>query len=278
MSWISLVFNVRKFVALMKVFVRHLKLSCTVCLYSYTFFISKQINLPKKTKGGQKLYSMNVRAIYGCRQVGTGHEHLKKSCCYLNMPEPMLSKHYQKFSLKLKEFAKRVAEKSMSMATSKLRGAADSSTVGVSVDGIRQPKSFKSLNGAITNISIDSRKALDTAILSKSCNGCTRTQTINEKDPNAYDKWNAAHNCSLNYKGSSPAMGKVGAEKLFKQSVTKQSLHYTSFYDDSDSKAFPAVENAYGLEKPVKKYECIGHYQKRVGAHLPKKKNVKRTW
>ena len=48
-------------------------------------------------------------------------------------------------------------------------------------------------------------------------------------------------------------MEKVGAEKIFKQSVTKHSLYYNSFYADSDSNAFPAVENAYGPEKPVKK-------------------------
>ena len=43
---------------------------------------------------------MNVRAIYGCRQVGAGHEHLKKLCCYLNMPEPVLSNNYHFRSLK----------------------------------------------------------------------------------------------------------------------------------------------------------------------------------
>ena len=117
---------------------------------------------------------MSVRAIYGCRQVGAGHEHLKKLCCYLNMPEPMLSNNYHNISLKLKESAKRVAEKSMSMAASKLRGAADSADVGVSVDGIWQRKGFTYLNGVITAISIDSGKVLDTAILSKSCKGCTR--------------------------------------------------------------------------------------------------------
>ena len=31
---------------------------------------------------------MSIRAIYGCREVGAGREHLKKLCCYLNMPEP----------------------------------------------------------------------------------------------------------------------------------------------------------------------------------------------
>ena len=73
---------------------RHLQLSRTVCLYSHTFFTPKQIDLPKKNKGGQKLYDVNVRAIHGCRHVGAGHEHLKKLCCYLNMPEPMLSNNY----------------------------------------------------------------------------------------------------------------------------------------------------------------------------------------
>ena len=51
------------------------------------FFPSKQTDLPKKNKGGQKLYDVNVRAI----QVGAGHEHLKKLYCYLNMLKPMLS-------------------------------------------------------------------------------------------------------------------------------------------------------------------------------------------
>ena len=77
---------------------------------------------------------MNVRAISGCRQVGAGHEHLKKLCCYLNMPEPMLSNNYQNISLKLKESAKRVAEKSLSIAASKLSGTAAGADVSVSVD------------------------------------------------------------------------------------------------------------------------------------------------
>ena len=69
-------------------------------------------------------------------------------------------------------------------------------------------------------------------------------------------------------------MEKMGAEKIFKQLVTQHSLYYTSFYGDGHSKAFPAVENASSPEKPVKKYECIGHYQKRVGTRLRKKKKT----
>ena len=97
-------------------------------------------------------------------------------------------------------------------------------------------------------------------------------QEIKAKVPHTYDKWNAVHKCSLYYKGSSPVLGKVSAENIFKQLVTKHTLHYTSFYGDGNSEVFPVMENAYGPEKPVKKYEYIGHHQKRVGTHLRKKK------
>ena len=103
---------------------------------------------------------MNVRAIYGCRQVGSGHEHSRKLCCYLNMPESMLSNNYQNILLKLKQSAKRVADETMLMALSKLRGAADSVNVGVSVDETWQLKGVTSLIGVVTAISIDSGKSL----------------------------------------------------------------------------------------------------------------------
>ena len=47
----------------------------------------------------------------------------------------MLSNNSQNLGLKLKEFAKRAAGKSMLTATSKLRGAANTADVGVSFDG-----------------------------------------------------------------------------------------------------------------------------------------------
>ena len=60
---------------------------------------------------------------------------LKKFCCYLNLPEPMLSNNYQNILLKLKNSAKRVTQKSIPTVSSKLRGAADTTNVDVSVDG-----------------------------------------------------------------------------------------------------------------------------------------------
>lgn len=251
---------------------RHLTLNCTACLYEHHFYTSNQINLPEKNKGGQKLYEINVRTIYACRQIGAGHEHLKKLCAYMNMPEPMLPNNFSNISKKLKEAAKDVAEQSMSAAAAQLRGDSVTADVGVSVDGTWQRKGFTSMNGVVTAISVDNGKVLDTAILSKNCKGCTRMQHMKSTNPQAYDAWYANHNCGLNHKGSSPAMETAGAEKIFKQSIEKHSLYYTSFYGDGDSKAFPAVEKVYGPVKKVTKFECIGHYQKRVGTRLRKKK------
>ena len=53
----------------------------------------------------------------------------------------------------------------MSMVASKLRQAADSVDVGVSVDGTCHRKGFITLDGVIIAISIDSEKVLDTANL-----------------------------------------------------------------------------------------------------------------
>ena len=65
------------------------------------------------------------------------------------MPEPMLSNNFQNNSLELKESVKCIAEKSMSTAASKLRGAADIASMDISVDGTWQRKDFTSLNGVI---------------------------------------------------------------------------------------------------------------------------------
>ena len=64
---------------------RPLQLSFTVCLYANTYLTSKQINLPKKNKGQQKLYEVNVRAIYGCRQAGRHYTLMKKRKVLLNI-------------------------------------------------------------------------------------------------------------------------------------------------------------------------------------------------
>ena len=66
-----------------------------------------------------------------CRQIGSGYGHLKKLCCYLNMPEPMRVNNFNKLSNSIKNSVKYVAEESMSAAAAELRGANETADVGV---------------------------------------------------------------------------------------------------------------------------------------------------
>ena len=67
----------------------------------------------------------------------------------------------------------------------------------------------------------------------------------------------------------------AAAVAVFARSEQNDGLRYTWYYGDGDSSSFQQVENIYDETKVVK-YECIGHYQKRVGNTLRKlRKQVK---
>ena len=57
---------------------------------------------------------------------------------------------------------------------------------------------------------------------------------------------------------------------IWKRSVEKHKLRYTSVISDGDSKTFAALveENIYGNAHPIVKYECVGHIQKRMYSRL----------
>ena len=226
-----------------------------------------------------KTMEINVRAVYGFRSIGVGHAPLTKFCGFLNMLPPMTKHAYDGLSYSIKVASNQVVEKSVSDAATRLRGTKKISDGGVSVDGTWQKKGFSSTIGIVTAISIDSGKVLDVTILSKSCKGCTSMKKIISSDLASYETWKLSHNCNLNYTGSSPGMETAGATKAFSLSKERHRLYYTSFYRDSDSKAYPAAKEIYSPTKPIKRFECVGHYQKRVGSMLHNlKKKTQKDW
>ena len=59
-----------------------------------------------------------------------------------------------------------------------------------------------------------------------------------------------------------------GAKRIFGRSIEKRNLCNTEYYGGGDSKAYEEVKFIHGLYCVIKKLECIGHYQKRVGCRL----------
>ena len=103
--------------------------------------------------------------------------------------------------------------------------------------------------------------------MSRFCNACVSNEKLKETDPAKYEEFKASHDCRNNHKGSAPAMEKDGTVKIFKRSIDRHKMRYMNFYGDGDTKSFYAIENIYP-ERTVRKYECVGHVQKRMGKRL----------
>ena len=200
--------------------------------------------------------------------------------CMMNLPKPMTHNNYDKILANFVKATKVVAEDTISDAVAEIREAKKANDdeivdTSVSCDGTWQRRGYSSLNGVVTSISIDTRKILDCEAMSRSCKACKLKEALKRTDRNAYDGWKASHNCKINYLGSAPGMEVTGAKRIFNRSIDKSKLRFTEFYGDGDRKSFASIENTYAGIK-VKKLECIGHVQKRVGTRLRKlKKNEK---
>ena len=250
------------------------------CGYEKEFYTSQTVDNSKYTssKKGMKPFEINVRVVYGMRTIGADHASLEKFCGFLNMPKPMKAKNFMNISNNLRDAAKVVAQRSMTTAVNELRikenlNETDIIDTGVSVDGTWQRRGFSSLNGVVAVISIDSGKLVDVEAMSRYCRECAIHTRLLQDDHDALAKWKESHkdDCKLSHEGSAPSMEPEGAKRIFARSIETHNARYTGVYGDGDSKAYTEVKNIYG-EGSVTKFECIGHYQKRVGTRLRKLK------
>ena len=244
------------------------------CQNKSLFYSSKRCdakdNQEKKQSGP---FVVNQRAILSMCMLGRGFEGLNMFCGIMNMESPMKKKTFTKLLSSLRKAANCVADNSMSTAASDVHekedevdGITNSTCV---FDGTWQKRGFSSLVGAVSCISTVNYKVLDIEILSKFCRKCEeikRLRLTREKEEHLV----LDHNCTKNHEGSSPAMEVVGVRRIFGRSIEKNHIRITGYVGDGDSKAYHTIaeEKPYGDCFEIKKYECIGHIQKRLGKNL----------
>ena len=218
------------------------------------------------------------------REIGEGHADMNTFCGYMNMPPPIAEITFNEtVKSRLHPAYIDVVNRNMNDATEEVRRKlADEYETEVSVydtavscDGSWQRRGYSSINGLVTAIHIDIGKCLAFETLEKNCKACE--MWASRKGTTEYDNFVKDHNCPINHHGSAGAMELVGIVNIFERSVADLQLCFTTFVDDGDSKAYPAILNAnpYGPDKPVEKGECVGHVQKRVGGRLRKLKKEK---
>ena len=234
--------------------------------------IRQKLSKKEEVRKGMKPHDINYRAVYAACTVGQGYAGLEKICGMLNLPKPMTNNNFDLISNTFSVGAKEVAEKSMLDAANELRHGSIAD-VGVSVDGTLQRRGFLSLDGTVAAISMDNGKIIDVEIMQRYCKPC---QQHKEKlTPDDFDVWYEGHkqNWVANYEGSAPMMEVVGAKRIFERSIASRKLRYIKYFGDGDSKAYFEVKDTYKPDM-VNKYECVGHYQKRLGTRLRKLKKT----
>ena len=73
--------------------------------------------------------------------------------------------------------------------------------------------------------------------------------------------------CKFNCVGTTGGIKTEVAKSVLTRSIDKHGLRYVEYLRDGNSKRYINIKNLYvGIE--IKRLECVGHYQKRVGTRL----------
>ena len=198
----------------------------------------------------------------------------------MNLPPPVSSNAFNDHLNKCSKAACTAAEKIMIDASNRLKAVMKSKNpelgvddvdgpipVSVSVDGTWQKRGYSSKLGVVFVIGVETGEILDYEVV------CNVNERKNEKTRQLIDwKENHRENCLINYSGSSGGMESEGAVRIFERSIARRGLKYTTFVGNGDSSTFQAVsqrmKKKYGSRYDVKKEECLGHIQKRMGNAL----------
>lgn len=227
-----------------------------------------------KSKVGKSSYEINRNAVVTFRELGLGYSNLQNFCGLMSIPPPMTKIVYQRSLKEIEDVYVEVAKELMHQATvetrkDSLKEAYEPDKVVdviASFDGMWQKRGHISLNGVVTAMSL-AGKCIDYEIKSKVCKSCQYWKS--KQGTEEYEKWKETHICQINHDGSAGKMETVAIKDIFQHSVKNNSLRYTTYLGDGDSKSYAQVAELkpYG-DKKIDKAECVGHIQKRLGTRL----------
>jgi hypothetical protein len=220
-------------------------------------------------------------AVLAMRSIGKGRAAATRFSAFMNLPNPVSYKCWNTKTTALSETVRNLAETQMKDACAQLRNSQSDEVVdiGVSIDGAWQTRGMSAHHGLVAAISIESRQVVDSHLMTNQCATCDKWKD-KDKDSLEYMDFVATHfeKCHMNHDGSSASMERDGAVFMYEQSVESRGVRYNPYVGDGDTKSFKAVQNAkpYGPDYTIRKEECIGHIQKRMGTRLRNLLNKKK--
>ncbi|XP_070539717.1 uncharacterized protein [Ptychodera flava] len=198
-----------------------------------------QLVFPTSQKTG-RCFQINRKMVLGLRAIGRGRRAAKKFSSFLGLPPPLSSNPFREHVNELANKSEEVTEEHMEQAVAEVRQVVlgqdpdDGRTVdvAVSVDGSWVSRSFSSLYGFVSVISIDTGKVLDRHVSSSYCRECQKME--DEPRDFRFMEWFLEHEpkCKINHDGSAKSMEEAGAVVLFERSRGKNNLRYAQYIGD----------------------------------------------
>ena len=225
---------------------------------------------------------VNTRALLALHTTSSSWQDLRLTFALLDLPVPQknLNKRAMKF---FEEITTKVSSIAMDLAAEEVRCRLDAipsviepcMRCDVSFDASWHRRGHYSNQGFGAAIDAVSGKVLDFGIKQRVCKKCANWSEEKQSSfPEEYTNFLDTHtDCTINFTGTSQAMEGAIAVDLWKRSVVRNQLVYSTYIGDGDSSSFKRVidSNPYdGLER-VRNEECLGHVQRRVKKHLGKK-------
>lgn len=260
-------------------FSKCLELICSECGHSF----GKTFSSAREEKS--RKFKVNQNIVHAFLSIGKGHAALETFSMILGMPSmdrKTFSKCLDNLADKNIVIEKEVLQVSRDLVRktyfeqNSLQEDSDAIIdITVSYDGTWQKRGHTSLYGIGAVIDIATGVVLDYEVLSKYCPECTSAaRDLHEKSAE-FEIWQRGHKscCQNNFDGSSCSMEMCAALILWKRSIEKNKMRYTTVLSDGDAKTHQHLNehNVYGPGISINKEECINHVAKRLGTALRNK-------
>lgn len=217
---------------------------------------------------------INRRLMFAIRMLRGGLRNVKMFCAILDITSSFSNNMYYTFLQNLHVASKSVYEVFQKKAIKEeidLNSAAGNEPLHLTVsgDGSWKKRGFTSLFGVATLIGKFTNKVLDFVVRSAFCQSCANWKS--KQGSIEYNLWKESHDeeCSANHHGSAGKMEVDAVREMFTRSTELLGVKYENYIGDGDTKTFKSILNLNPYDHLiVKKKECVGHVQKRMGSRL----------
>ena len=228
-------------------FASKITVTCTscgnVCSENYT---SPRISCADSSRPP---FEVNRRMVDTFLSLGKGHAGLEHFCMSMGMPLISISSyntHLVERSRQNEVLRGNILKEAVTavrqtyIATDPDMDKDGVIDITVSYDGTWQKRGFSSLHGIGIIIDVLTGLVIDYEIMSKYCGICSQKEKKISPTSEEYKNWYENHvqsgKCDSNYTGSSTAMEMTAAEILWKRTVERHKLRYTTVVSDGDAK------------------------------------------